>query len=125
MLSGCIDDNECVDDPCGENSMCENSIGSFQCTCLGGYSGDGFTCRDVNECRKNPCEDARTCVNFDGGFRCECSESIGTGIKEAMFSELYYIDQPSNYDGVPRAELPPQNNRVYPGCTEKWFKCRI
>ena len=119
MFSGCIDENECVDDPCAKKAICENSVGSFQCTCLDGYTGDGFTCADVNECWQNPCQDITTCINFNGGFRCGCIESIGTGIKESMFSVFYYIDQPINYEGVPRAELPPQSSRVYPGCTER------
>ena len=29
---------------CSAGASCINSAGSFTCTCLPGYSGDGFTC---------------------------------------------------------------------------------
>ena len=35
--------NECVGDilPCADNAECYDTEGSFECTCLAGYSGDG------------------------------------------------------------------------------------
>ena len=117
---GCIDENECVNFPCDENAVCENSFGSFKCTCLGGYTGDGFTCSDTNECLKNPCVDPRTCSNSVGSFSCSCTDSIGIGIKETSFEELTYLERPVNYDGVARENLPPQESRTYPGCTGIW-----
>lgn len=40
------DVNECQDQThnCGINSMCNNTIGLYLCTCLQGYSGDGMEC---------------------------------------------------------------------------------
>ena len=38
---------------CSNNSECINTIGSFNCTCLPGYDGDGFDCIDINECKLN------------------------------------------------------------------------
>lgn len=40
----CVDIDECAEDPCGENAVCENSRGSYECTCAEGYVGDGETC---------------------------------------------------------------------------------
>ena len=34
------DINECDSDPCENGGSCENSIGSFMCTCVAGYEGD-------------------------------------------------------------------------------------
>lgn len=39
------DINECDSSPCDTNAECENTDGSFVCTCNIGYSGDGFTCQ--------------------------------------------------------------------------------
>ena len=40
------DINECENEEviCPENSECRNSVGSFKCECLPGYSGDGLSC---------------------------------------------------------------------------------
>ena len=37
--------NECVPvSPCHANATCNNTEGSYTCTCNTGYSGDGVTC---------------------------------------------------------------------------------
>ena len=40
------DVDECVldMDECDKNAVCINSVGSYNCTCGFGYTGDGFTC---------------------------------------------------------------------------------
>ena len=41
----CLSDiDECISDPCHSNATCNNTIGSFTCTCVSGYTGDGFEC---------------------------------------------------------------------------------
>ena len=35
---------------CSENAKCENTVGSYFCSCPAGWEGDGFQCRDINEC---------------------------------------------------------------------------
>jgi len=41
-----VDIDECAINTAGCNpkATCTNTIGSFTCTCLPGYGGDGFTC---------------------------------------------------------------------------------
>ena len=41
------DINECDDSShnnCSENANCTDTIGSYECTCSEGYSGDGISC---------------------------------------------------------------------------------
>lgn len=41
-----IDDNECAEgrNSCHENADCTNAIGSYDCSCIKGYSGNGRIC---------------------------------------------------------------------------------
>ena len=38
------DIDECLEDPCDKNATCNNTDGSFLCTCNTGYSGGGESC---------------------------------------------------------------------------------
>lgn len=38
------DNNECKFRPCDVFAHCTNTLGSFYCSCLPGYDGDGFSC---------------------------------------------------------------------------------
>ena len=39
-----LDANECDTSPCHANAICNNTVGSYICTCGSGYTGDGFSC---------------------------------------------------------------------------------
>ena len=40
------DINECMTErPCGDNAVCTDSDGSYDCDCDIGYTGDGLMCR--------------------------------------------------------------------------------
>lgn len=41
------DDNECEMglSECDEHADCVNNLGSYECSCLDGFRGDGFECR--------------------------------------------------------------------------------
>ncbi|XP_067652542.1 fibrillin-2-like [Haliotis asinina] len=71
------DVNECLtaNGGCDSNARCDNTIGSFTCTCNNGYSGDGFNCTDVNECTINNggCDSNARCDNTIGSFTCTCN----------------------------------------------------
>ena len=45
MNSACsVDINECDGNPCDANATCVDTIGSFICTCDGGFTGNGVNC---------------------------------------------------------------------------------
>ncbi|KAL0344439.1 UNVERIFIED_CONTAM: Wall-associated receptor kinase [Sesamum radiatum] len=41
LSPGCIDINECENNPCDDHGICINTPGSFNCSCKKGYFGDG------------------------------------------------------------------------------------
>lgn len=67
----CQDTNECRVNNGGCADTCQNSDGSYQCSCRSGYrlAANRRDCDDVNECNNNACGSA-DCVNTFGGFYC-------------------------------------------------------
>ena len=74
--------NECEDNPC-EHGTCNDTEGSFDCSCNEGWSkGDGKICSEnKNECEENenPCVHG-TCIDTVGSFNCSCD--VGWSKKE-------------------------------------------
>lgn len=92
-----LDINECSENiPCDLNAGCVNTEGSFNCTCMAGYTGNGTQCGgeylhsfdldiakwslflvDINEClQEHACQPHSTCTNFLGTFSCTCNEGF-------------------------------------------------
>ena len=47
----CVDRDECQDpstNDCDGNAICENNVGSFECSCKKGFTGNGKTCQGDN-----------------------------------------------------------------------------
>ena len=44
LFTHCVDIDECLNQSCHLNATCNNTVGSFICTCDVGYSGDGLNC---------------------------------------------------------------------------------
>ncbi|XP_077462675.1 adhesion G protein-coupled receptor L4 [Stigmatopora argus] len=80
----CNDDNECqnVTNICGKKGNCTNTVGSYYCTCLSGYTSsgqakfqtnDGTQCIDIDECEGGQaCGPNSHCHNINGSFYCTC-----------------------------------------------------
>ncbi|KAM4887984.1 adhesion G protein-coupled receptor E2-like [Thomomys bottae] len=83
----CEDINECAPPlrtSCGKFADCENTEGSYHCTCSPGYvleSGEKIfknesenTCQDMDECLSglSVCHSSAICINTVGSYKCRC-----------------------------------------------------
>uniref|UniRef100_A0A8C4YYM4 Sushi domain containing 1 n=1 Tax=Gadus morhua TaxID=8049 RepID=A0A8C4YYM4_GADMO len=83
----CQDKDECqigARKICGPRAACHNTVGSYACTCMGGFRpsnhrtsftpNDGTYCQDIDECGRHPavCGEGARCVNLEGDFECRC-----------------------------------------------------
>ncbi|XP_058393999.1 fibrillin-3 [Diceros bicornis minor] len=64
------------------HGTCRNTVGSFRCSCAGGFALDAQerNCTDIDECRISPdlCGQG-ACVNTPGSFECECFPGYESG----------------------------------------------
>ncbi|MFT7581152.1 MAG: hypothetical protein ACI9MR_002826, partial [Myxococcota bacterium] len=82
----CVDVDECANGSgagghtCDAAATCTNvafDVGTgrgYTCACLGGYTGDGFSCTDIDECELDTdgCAAGSTCMNTTGSHSCVC-----------------------------------------------------
>ena len=52
-----LDVNECLDNPCANAGTCVNSIGSYSCSCTGGWEG--------SNCQTGIIQYHNTCISND------------------------------------------------------------
>ena len=67
-LTNKTDIDECLEetDKCASHgSKCTNTIGSYKCSCLENYFGNGKECDAVDVCLKKPCPANSKCENID------------------------------------------------------------
>ncbi|XP_078346731.1 ficolin-2-like isoform X1 [Oculina patagonica] len=59
---------------CDVNADCQNTVGSYICSCKAGFTGDGKTCTDVDECSTSGsvCDVNAECQNTVGSYICSC-----------------------------------------------------
>ncbi|XP_075260301.1 uncharacterized protein LOC142351895 [Convolutriloba macropyga] len=77
-IHSCNDTNEClIDNFCGPAADCENTNGSFICTCHQGWqvNPDTGKCKDIDECEAGTdnCDFmTQNCDNEPGSYSCSC-----------------------------------------------------
>lgn len=72
------DVDECISGNGGCEHVCNNTMGSYKCSCEDGYRLSGHhSCLDVDECVETPdvCGSAH-CSNLIGGLECLCDEGF-------------------------------------------------
>ncbi|KAE8752650.1 hypothetical protein FOCC_FOCC000772 [Frankliniella occidentalis] len=79
----CVDEDECIRNPCDSNQVCHNTVGSYSCECKEGFARDPLTtaCVDINECQLgiNHCAASQRCDNTIGSYQCIRYSGCGTG----------------------------------------------
>ncbi|XP_066026864.1 uncharacterized protein [Pocillopora verrucosa] len=72
------DTDECLNGThgCDVNAECNNTLGSYKCTCKDGFQGNGTKCTDTNECTegKHDCDVNAECNNTLGSYKCTCKD---------------------------------------------------
>ncbi|XP_072458163.1 adhesion G protein-coupled receptor E1 isoform X9 [Notamacropus eugenii] len=71
----CTDIDECLSEAaCPLHYTCQNTPGSYECTCSAGFTLRNSQCEDVDECSQSPhpCGPNTNCTNTFGGHTCSC-----------------------------------------------------
>ncbi|XP_028408891.1 uncharacterized protein LOC114531487 [Dendronephthya gigantea] len=94
-------------DNCGVNSHCINTVGSFECICNHGRTGDGVSCKDINECieQEVSCDSNADFLNTDGSFECRCKEGF-TGDGDNCEAEEEILHRKSGSPGNKFSSFP-------------------
>ncbi|CAH3160937.1 unnamed protein product, partial [Pocillopora meandrina] len=76
--------NECVRGlhQCSSDAFCNNTQGSYNCTCKHGFTGSGRECKDIDECvaGSHSCSPDAYCNNTKGSYNCTCKPGFtGSG----------------------------------------------
>ncbi|CAH1269965.1 NOTCH2 [Branchiostoma lanceolatum] len=69
--SWCLDTNECQTSGVCSGRECQDTRGSYQCTCPKGWTGQNCDV-NINECSSSPCANG-VCTDGINGYTCNCT----------------------------------------------------
>ena len=56
---------------CQNGGTCKNSVGSYMCICVNGWTGKNCE-ENIDDCQLQPCYGGGTCIDKVGYYICEC-----------------------------------------------------
>jgi hypothetical protein len=62
---------ECSSNPCHNGGVCKDLLGSYECECLSGFTGDNCEI-NIDECESVVCPANSECVDGIGTYKCVC-----------------------------------------------------
>ncbi|KAI8515788.1 hypothetical protein Bbelb_066010 [Branchiostoma belcheri] len=85
----CQDVNECASVTTNDCTyVCENTPGSYRCTCSAGYTLVNDQCLDIDECSYGLSECSHLCSNNVGSYTCDCPAGYRLGPDNKQCIEL-------------------------------------
>ena len=93
MIDIISDINECVREThnCSSNAVCNNTKGSYNCTCKPGYEGDGDNCSPDAFCTNTHRSFNCTCKHGFTGDGENCTGSIFSGMSVLVCQQRLYL----------------------------------
>ena len=59
----------------GNNFMCTDTDGNYECTYIDGYADSASRCQDIDECISSQCDDNASCTNMYGDYSCNYDDT--------------------------------------------------
>uniref|UniRef100_A0A7N6BGB5 Sushi, nidogen and EGF-like domains 1 n=1 Tax=Anabas testudineus TaxID=64144 RepID=A0A7N6BGB5_ANATE len=71
----CEEINECLSQPCLNGGTCRNHVGSYQCKCSVGFSGNHCQ-TEQDMCESSPCLNGGVCRSYRKNYLCVCKDGF-------------------------------------------------